>query len=162
MVDSWMNRPIENRALYNPAFIAVLVSVAASEYRRRAESSMPWPIAFLVPAAVLQSDLRAELPASINRQLVTWAAEKPFVRAALPTRVAVLAPLVRDGIRFGATNRVIRIDGASIQGLVSLEQTSRRIQGEAHEIIRRAAFVGRWLANYDTHQAFAVLGIRPI
>lgn len=161
MVNSWESRTIEDRALYNPAFVGVLLSVAADEYRRRAGRAMPWPTAFLAPALVLQSDLRSELPASINRQLVTWAAETPYVRAALPARARVMAQFVRAAIRFGASHRLIEIEGATIRGLVSLDRASIRFSGEALEIARRAGFVGRWLADYDTHQPFAVLGIRP-
>ena len=70
---------------------------------------------------------------------------------------------VRDGLRFGLDqgNLQLTADGALMGGLAAGARLSDTT-GDVADIIRSAAFVGRWLTRLDRPAtAFALLGVAP-
>jgi Family of unknown function (DUF6521) len=154
-------RARDERALYNPAFIATLVSVAAYDYERKRGAFLPWALAFVIPPLVLASDVRTELPGSIRAYLANWLAAHPAARADTPVRARALAPYTQDGIRFGLQHGLLGLADARLRGMLKPTATARQFEGEAGEIVMQAAFVGRWIAPEEPIQIFALLGMRP-
>jgi hypothetical protein len=154
-------RPRDEAALYNAAFVAVSVSVAANDYERKQQHPIPWALAFIVPPLVLASEVRSELPGNTRAYFANWLADHPDLRRDTALRTRAMVPYTRDAIRFGLLHGLLELHDGRLRGLLRPTTTQTRFQGEAAEIVRKAAFVGRWIAPQDPLQVFALLGIRP-
>ncbi|MFD6770944.1 three component ABC system middle component [Micromonospora chalcea] len=158
---AWTDRPPIVAAMLNPALIAVILATAADGYRKESDRALPWPLAFIIVPLVLHRGTRQALPTSTRTHLATWTSRNPLLRTGFPPRAQSLVEPVREGVRFGLAQGVLTIEGDALQG------RTRRPKGfqmpdELTDILRRASFVGRWLAKIDnTATVFAVLGVTP-
>jgi hypothetical protein len=156
-VKPWAGRSHVEATLLNPALLATLIAQAAWAYEREAWP-MSWPLAFLVPPIVLHRPTRAALPRDTRTHLSTWVSREPVLRAGFPARATAMAPLVREGLRFGLRHGALTTTGGRIGG-VALESPP---PGELRTLLRTAGLVGRWFAKTDQPSTvFALLGVRP-
>ncbi|MGV9394176.1 three component ABC system middle component [Streptomyces olivaceus] len=157
---SWQERPQAPAVFLNPALIAAVQAAAAAAYARESDGElMVWPLAMLTPALVLHGPTRRALPAAVSTHLSSWVSRHPVLVAGLPQRTASLAPVVREGLRFGLRHGLLALEGGRVAG--ALRGVSR-LDGEAAEIVRKAQLVGRWTARTDRPSTvFALLGVRP-
>jgi hypothetical protein len=153
----WADRSRVEASLLNPALIALLMAEAAKEYERQAEP-MSWPLTFLIPPLVLHRPTRDALPRDTRTHLSTWIARQPVIRAGFPERAAAMAPLSREGLRFGMRNGVLDASEGKVRGLSSRPAPP----GDLRVLVNRAGLVGRWLARTDQPSTvFALFGVRP-
>ena len=154
---TWAERPRIEATLLNPALLAVLLAAGARDYEAQA-TRMPWPLAFLIPPLVLHRPTREALPRDTRTHLSTWIRRHPLLRAGFPDRAVAMAPLTREGIRFGLRAGVLERDGATLIGHLDTEPS----EGELRQLVRRAALVGRWVAKTDQPSTiFALFGVAP-
>ncbi|MEU7590769.1 three component ABC system middle component [Micromonospora sp. NPDC049230] len=158
---AWNDRPPITAAMLNPALVAAILATAADGYRKESDRAMPWPMAFIIVPLVLHRGTRQALPTSVRTHLATWTSRNPVLRAGFPPRAQGLVEPVKEGVRFGLTHGALTLEGNALRG------RTRRPKGfqmpdELADILRRASFVGRWLAKIDnTATVFAVLGVTP-
>jgi Family of unknown function (DUF6521) len=140
-------RPAERDALYNPAFIALILAQAATGHEARAGSGLPFSLAFLVAPMVLHGPTREELPRQARSKMALWLEEHPVQRAGLGRRAASLVPAVRAGIRYGLSTGALALND------VTLNAPKPRVKGEdsllsaeVDDILARAGYVGGWFA----------------
>lgn len=158
----WESRQHEEALLFNPAFVTTLLAAAASEHERVGGAGLPWTLAFLVPSLVLFEDTRGELPANTNARLLNWISSHANVRAQLPPRARSLAPLVREGARFGMRTGALSFAGGRLHSALDAGSLRASASGEAEQCIARAAFLGRWVAAVvDVASVYALFGIAP-
>jgi hypothetical protein len=155
------NRPFEEAALLNPAFVATVIAVAASEYENARGGPLPFALAFAITPLVLASDVRDQLPRRTTAHLANWVSALPAARAENRLRTLAMTPYTRSGIRFGVRGRYLELSADGIRGRLKADQTARRFDGEAGTIIKSASFVGRWFAREEITQVYALLGFRP-
>ena len=155
----------EEVALFNPAFLARLLSAAASNYEKAVERAMPVPLAFLIVPLVLHKPTRDDLPANASSQMQAWIREHPRHMAGLDMRVIGMRPFVGMAIRFGLQHGVL----TSNNGRIGTGQLRRRPRGhaeiestEVRTCLRVAGFLGRWFSRQpDDATALALWGLRP-
>ncbi|MEU2168050.1 three component ABC system middle component [Micromonospora chersina] len=158
---AWADRPPIVAAMLNPALIAAILASTADGYRKESGQTLPWPLSFIVVPLVLHRGTRQALPSSTRTHLATWTSKHPLLRAGFPPRAQGLVQPVKEGLRFGLAHGVLSLEGDGLQGKI------RRPRGfqmpeELADILRRASFVGRWLAKIDnTATVFAVFGVTP-
>ena len=160
-----IGRPREEAALFNPAFLAVLLRAAAREHGLRGDgAALPVPFAFVIPALALHAPTRNELPHSVAAQMAVWVQSNPSLVADLPTRTTSLRPLVSDACVLGLRHGVLR---ATERGLTEGTLLRRRRgtppdTDDMQACIDAAAFLGRWFADQpDALTALAMWGLRP-
>jgi hypothetical protein len=155
---AWTDRPHLAATMLNPALVAVMESVAAREYERTSHRAMAWPVAFLVAPLVLHRPTREALPRDTRTYLSTWVSRHSLLRAGFPERAKSLAPVVREGLRFGLHSQVLSIENSTLRGVLSPDA----IDGELGALLRKAGLVGRWLAKTnEPSTAFSLLGVAP-
>jgi hypothetical protein len=155
---SWPERPRIQATMLNPALIAAIEAAAARDYERAGEHAMSWPLAFLVAPLVLHRPTRQALPRDTRTHLSTWVARNPLLRAGFPPRARTLAPLVREGIRFGIRERVLSVEAGTLHGSISTASADEELE----RLLKSAGLVGRWLAKTEQPStAFALLGVAP-
>jgi hypothetical protein len=69
MPSSFAASPPAEAALFNPAFVGLLVASAAKGYWGVAGAGMPYELVFLVPPIALNQDTRAALPGNTSGRM---------------------------------------------------------------------------------------------
>ncbi|MEU7839244.1 three component ABC system middle component [Nonomuraea sp. NPDC049129] len=159
---AWSERSSIVAAMLNPALLAAVLSTSAQGYQRESETGVPWMLSFVVAPMVLHRATRNALPGTTTTHLATWLSRNPVLRAGFPLRAQGLVQPVREGIRFGLAHNILRFEGTRL-----LAEPRRRPRGfrspqDLEEMMRKANFVGRWLAKTDSPTTvFALLGVAP-
>jgi hypothetical protein len=140
-------RPAERDALYNPAFIALILAQAAEEHERRAGDGLPFSLAFLVAPIVLHGPTRQALPRQARSKMAPWLEEHPVQRAGLGMRAASLVPGVRAGIRYGLRSGTLMLHDAILTASKhKVTSNDTMLSAEVDDILKRASFAGGWFA----------------
>ncbi|MFE3876350.1 three component ABC system middle component [Kitasatospora sp. NPDC059146] len=158
-----MNLSREERALYNPAFTALLCTRAVQGHERQYDSPCPLPVAVVAGIMALQPSVRAALPGTLNSGLMKWLEANDGVRIAMTRNAAPLAAVVRPGVLFALQTRTLL---ATTGGLtLALGPTTKGVKGATDQTIamqQAAQFLGRWLPSTGSlSTVLALLGVKP-
>ncbi|MFK8846218.1 three component ABC system middle component [Streptomyces sp. Ac-502] len=104
----------EERALFNPAFTALVCVRAVQGYEKQYRSACPLPVAVTAAVMALQPSIRTALPATIRTGLMNWLDENEAVRVAMGLNAAALAAVVRPGLLFALQSDVLRLQGSEL------------------------------------------------
>ncbi len=162
MATSFATAPPEEAALFNPAFLGLLLAVAAEDYEATANAPMPLALAFLIPPMALHADTRAALPGNVRKRLSAWLLGEPVIQAGFAERAQAMVPLVREGLRYALRAGVIEIAGGAISSRIKVQAGNDLGTDDARACAKAAAFVGRWFARTgDSATIFTLWGVRP-
>jgi hypothetical protein len=140
-------RPIERDALYNPAFIALILAQAARGHQKHASAPMPLSLAFLAAPIVLHGPTRQALPRQARSKMGAWLELHPVLRAGLGGRAASLVPAVRTGLRHGLRSGALNLESAGLTASKpKLSASAIELSTEVDEILKRSEYVGGWFA----------------
>jgi hypothetical protein len=162
---TWSRRSREEAALLNPAFVALVVHQAAQTFEEESGEGLPFPLAFLVPPVVVAEGIRSQLPDRKDSSLAAWVQGHPEIRLRFAEHAAAMIPVVREGVLFAVTARVMSLSEARLRATALPRGSALAIAAntdEFQEVIRKAKFVGRWYANAGTTETImAFWGVRP-
>jgi len=158
----WIDRPVEEARLLNPAFLVTLLAASASDYEASSSGgAMPWTLAFLIPPLALPAETRAALPGSIQAHFASWLQDHPEVRLGFARRAQPLVPLVREALRLGVRNGRLDLADGRLRATTRTEPPNDPTEDLA-ECFNAARFVGRWFARrHDVTTIYGLLGVRP-
>lgn len=164
-IQAWSERPFEERALFNPAFVAAVLHETAVGYETETEKGLPFALAFLALPVTLSSLFRNCLPSRKDSSLAAWLQKHPDLRLKFADIAAAMAPAVREGVLFATTKKVLELEGSELKSH-SFKRGTATLFGqsttEVQEILAKARFVGRWYAHAGTVETVMVLwGVRP-
>jgi|SRR5271157_1232885 len=162
----WESRPQEEATLLNPAFCALILSLAVEDYARTLRDGMPFALAFLVLPIVLHKPTRDSLPQRTTRALSSWLDEHEDLRATFAERARALSPYVREALLFSLLHERLKLTdqghliiGAKERGFTSYVTAAT---DEVKVCLTKAQFVGRWLTSAgNVPTIFALWGVRP-
>ena len=158
---AWIDRPVEEARLFNPAFLLALLAAGIADYESTAEAPMPWQLSFLVPPLVLAERARQALPASTRAHFANWLDEHPEIRLGFARRAPALTPLTREGLRLGLRTGVLTLSEARLHAASNF-RTAQSASDEVDDCLRCARLVGRWFASrHDVTTIFGLLGVTP-
>lgn len=154
----WLDQPPAVRATLNPLLVAGVLAWSSRAYQTAGgRRSMPWPLAFVVPAMVLHAPSRAALPSSAAKRLLAWRDENDMLVAGLSSRCMALRPFTQAGLRAGMRHAFLEIEGIGVRGLLPPSRTP----DDLRELQRASALVGRWIAPLSATTVLATLGMTP-
>ena len=155
---AWSERSRLVAHFLNPALIAGVIVVCASDYQRARSEPMPWVLSFLVAPLVLHGPSRRALPRDTRTHLSTWVSRNQLAVVGFPDRARELVPDVRAGIRYGIRCGSLTLSDQRLYA----EQVAAPGAGPLGELLRAGAFAGRWLAKIDKPAtAYALFGVSP-
>jgi hypothetical protein len=164
-IASWLDRPIEQARLLNPAFLAALIWSCAEGYGSIDAQGIPYPLSFVAMPIVLHKVTRESLPRAISTSLPAWLGEQPQVHVRFTERATSLVPLVKEGVLFGANGRMLNVSSTRIMAAPkpsSMARFLREASDEVKDCMKKAKFVGRWFASSgDYTTVMALWGITP-
>jgi hypothetical protein len=158
-----MPRPFEEEALFNPAFLSLLLRESATQFgERSAGKELPAVLAYLIAPVALHGPTRRVLPTHVNAQMGEWVRAHPSVLVDLPNRARSLSPLVSIAVCFALRHGVL----GGGEGLLRAGTVKRRPRGMARsadvdDCLSRAGFLGRWFSEQaDATTTLAIWGLR--
>lgn len=165
----WLDRPLEERHLLNPAFCSSILWYAAKGASDRStlpRKSLSFAEAFLVIPLVLHKKSRESLPSRINTSLPVWIEAEPLLIANFPARASALLHYTKQAIIFGGSLELFSLDGDEIKANISfdrkLNNTYRDSSDEVRECLKKASFLGKWFAHTGAPETiYTLFGVRP-
>lgn len=158
----WRERSAAERALLNPALIAVILREGAYGYGQHGGIALPFALAFLLVPVVLHPESRSALPRTVRTAVTAWLGSNPAIRSTVRERVPGLAPLVRDGTRLGLASGVLELDAGGLRPRQLRRSAEARQANELQALLVAARFVGRWTARVESPATVCALwGVRP-
>jgi hypothetical protein len=157
-------RPVEEQALFNAAFLALMIRRAAEEHEQRAGGRfLPVMLAYLVAPLALHGPTRRQLPTHVTTQMGEWIRSHPDASAGLDVRTRALRPLVSSGLTMGLRHGLVVGENGTLRAL-ALRRRPRGMarSAEVDACIDKAGFLGRWFAEQpDALTVLALWGLRP-
>lgn len=154
----------EERALFNPAFAALVVSRAVQGHE--SQYGQPCPIAVAALSAVMayQAPVRQRLPKTTGSGLTRWLEENQDLKVVMAQNVTSLAAAVRPGILLGLQAQILQYDDSG-RLQVTVGRLTKTINGATDEIVaiqKASRMLGRWLPSAGSlSTVMTLLGVRP-
>jgi hypothetical protein len=153
----------EERALFNPAFMALVYCRAVQGHQRKA-GPCPLPVATTATVMALQPALRKLLPATTAASLPKWAHDNPNVRVLMAQNAPGLAAMVRPGTLLALQTGLLHLDENARLHLRP-RAIPATITGTASNVVaiqKTAHMLGRWMPTAGaTATTLTLLGVRP-
>ena len=160
------NQSLENRRLLNPAFSGSLIVRACHGFVRESKMGLPYLYAYLILPLILHPETRERLPITITSRLSAWAERNSDLTPLILRRASELAVTTREALFLISTAELVALDDL---GRLSPRIAERRLTNfenetsseEVSDCLKKAHFVGRWLATAGTvPTVLTVLGVR--
>lgn len=161
----WATRPLEERALLNPAFCATILWHSAS-VRNGTSQPVGYEECFLVLPLVLPASTRESLPSTTTTPIAVWLDAHPIEQRRLVTRSRLLVPFTRAALLFGASRGFFEIVQGSLladgKWQAKVKRFERGSSAEVRACMQKAEFVSKWfLRTGTTSTVLAQWGVRP-
>lgn len=156
-------RPVEEEALFNPGFLAVLLHHMAREHARRSDGeALPTVLTYLALPLALHGPTRRSLPANVTAQMGEWVRAHPEALVGLSARARALRPMVSTAVCFGLAHGVLSSTSEGVQaGTLQRRPRGMARSVEVDECIAKAGFLGRWFSEQaDPTTTMALWGLR--
>lgn len=146
-MNQWNRRSIEERSLFNPAFLTLLVLEAARGHESETSRPLDFPLAFLAVALGTHDQVLESLPPTIATSLFSWLRDEPLAQIQVVSRAREFAPRTREAIRLGIQVKALSLVG---HGAIQADSphpnaSSRRLRGSQN--LKGSFFAGRWFAR---------------
>ncbi|MFF7243067.1 three component ABC system middle component [Embleya sp. NPDC008237] len=151
----------EERALFNPAFMA-LVSCRVVQGHQKT-GPCPLPVAITSAVMALQPAIRGLLPGTTAASVAKWVEENQAIRVVMAANAPGLANMVRPGILFALQTQLLSLDE---RARLTLRHRAipTAITGTSDTVIaiqKTAQMLGRWLpTGGSTATVLTLLGVR--
>ena len=159
----WIDRPIEVRNLFNPAFCGLVLFRAIVSFSIEDEKGMPFSLSLLVLPLCLHQSSRETLQRANRSYFLKVAAEHPELQVGFSRRCTDMLPFCHEalGLLMHCKALTVNEDGRLLPNPTGVRKT---INGsdESKACQRVAAFLGKEFARIgDRVTVFATLGVRP-
>jgi hypothetical protein len=159
-MSSWSH---EERALFNPAFTALVSARVVQGHATKHGQICPLPIVVTAAVMALQPAVRALLPGTTGANMPKWAEDNEQIRVRMATNAPALSDVVRPGVLFALQTGVLTVESAGLT--LRRRAIPAAITGATPTVVaiqKAANMLGRWLPTAgDTAMVLTLLGVRP-
>lgn len=164
---SWILRPTEEQALFNPAFGALLIweaaAAAENEAAAQRDARLHFATSFLVLPMALHEPTREALPASVATSAATWLSGNPIMRSQIAIAAKATKQFTREALLFGANHNLFQIESGFINAdanAITQNNLRKLPRDDVYESRLAAKFLGRWFAlGGNTNTVMSLFGI---
>ncbi len=159
----YVDRPIEIRNLFNPAFCAATLASSICGYSEVSSKGIPFSLSFLVLPLCLNSTSREIIRRTNRSYLLKIVSENPVLLIDLPTRCITMRDFTLEALGFLSHIGILAVSKDGCMGLVGNSfpnQPNGTI--ETKNIYKTARTFGKAMAEVgDQATIYFSLGIRP-
>ncbi|WP_369693546.1 three component ABC system middle component [Rhodococcus maanshanensis] len=155
---------MEERALFNPAFIAVLLHRAVRSWERERPDGMHVILLFLIIPIALHSPTRARLPRTKKSPMMEWIQRNPDSMVYIPSNSVALQRKIGRGVELAIRSGVLVSRGTAIVGVGEVKRRTKStvFTEDFDQCIKAADFLGKWFAQQNDYATIlATWGVRP-
>jgi hypothetical protein len=163
---AWVDRTIEERALLNPAFCALLIWHFASSGEVHDKRALTFAETYLVLPIILPRNSREAMPRSTRTSLAVWMDENPTFQTTLAVRSRAMVSFTKEALLFGGRRQFLEISVDTVRARAEWKRVAnsilRKSSPETQACFKKAAFLGDWfLETGAANTVMALLGVRP-
>lgn len=162
-MNTWQNRPIEVRNLFNPAFSALNIYNAVKEYEKVSGEGMPFSLSLLILPLCFHEPTSSYLLSNNRTYFLKNVTNNPLILSGLDLRIRDLNLYTIEAINF-----LLYIDAISIANNGKLKTHKVKLKNLklmsqlSLDKIKVASYLGKQLAKiHDRSTIYISLGIRP-
>jgi len=160
---TWENWSVEDKDLFNPAFLAVVIQAAAASYEATKKSGIPFELLFLVCPLAIPADTRGRLPATAGKSFGAWIQENDDIRVDFDLYARPLVDVTKSAIMMLIDNGMIHILD---NGCVTVPRGKKAaLSSDSTDVtasIAAAVLVGKLFSKVGSAtNVYAMLGVRP-
>lgn len=146
-MNHWHRRSVEERSLFNPAFLTLLVLEAARGHENEGSQPLPFPLAFLAVGIGTHDQVQETLPSTIATSMFAWLRDQPLAQLQVISRSREFAPRTREAIRLGIQIDALRLasHGGIQPGSIATDKSLRALRKSQN--LKGSLFAGRWFAR---------------
>ena len=159
----WIERPVEIRNLFNPAFCGLVLFRALAGFQAEDERGMPFSLSLLVLPLCLQQRSRESLQRGNRSYFLKVVADHPELLVDFGRRCADVLPFTFEalGLLMHLDALAVTPDGRLLPGPAGVRKTINGSE-ESKACQRVAAYLGKEFARIrDRSTVYTTLGIRP-
>lgn len=159
----WIDRPFEERNLFNPAFCALVLASALKEYERVAGEAMPYSLSLLVLPLALHMETRDFLLANTSASLLRLLERRQDLLVNFAERARGLVPHAMEAFALLADRNCIKVSSDGRLRLLKRKVSPQPLPTAEAESCREAGtLLGRHFSRIkDRVTIYTSLGIRP-
>lgn len=154
----------EERALFNPALLAVLSFEAARAHKSESGFGLSASILYLLLPLTLHEHARKQLPRRASAQMLAWVQRQPLLVSSMPGWVEGLKPFVSSGLRLAMASGVLEVNqaGRILPGSIRTRRPRLDLGVEVEDCRKTARFLGRWFGRQpDLATVLSIWGFQP-
>jgi len=156
--------PLEERSLFNAAFIAVLLYRAVRAWKRERNDGMHMVLSFLIVPLALHIPSRTNLPRTKKASMLEWVQGNPDILMEVSINVVALREKVLRGLELGTrTGVLVSLGSGNIDtGRLKRKTKETIFTDDVEDCFRAAEFLGKWFAQQNDYATIlAMWGVRP-
>ncbi len=162
---TWVERPVEEANLLNPAFCSAIITSSVMGYSEKDTSGLPYTLAFIILPIILHEPTFKLLPRNTRTSLSAWIQKNNSVRILFAERVISLKKHTKEAILFSSQYGWLILNDRSRLEIKApnfiAQRHLRKLDGKTTVLIKRSRFLGKWLAFASSPQTVLTLwGIR--
>lgn len=160
------SQTLEERRVLNPAFAGSLICRAASGFQETVQVGLPFVYSYIVLPIVIHPATRERMPVRTDTRLINWAERNPDVMTTFLRRVADLRNVSREGLLLITSSGMAEFGDCGSVKFTGADRAIRKAEtsspsSEVTDCMKRAHFLGRWLAVSGAPAAvLTALGLR--
>lgn len=160
------HQSVEERRVLNPAFAGALIAQTAIGHETENGEGLPFVYAYLVLPLIMHPETRERIPASVVTRLLNWTERNPDIAVDFFKRLADLRHASREGLLLVTSTGVATVGERGQIKVVSAQKAlegaeKKNASNEVRDCLKRAKFLGRWLATSGAPAAvLTALGVR--
>jgi hypothetical protein len=146
-MNQWNRRSIEERSLFNPTFLTLLIFEAARGHESENSRPLAFPLAFLAVGLGTHDQVQESLPPTIATSMFSWLRDEPLAQIQVVSRAREFAPRTREAIRLGVQAEALELvsQGGIRPGSLQPNASSRKLRRSQN--LKGSFFAGRWFAR---------------
>lgn len=149
----------EFEALVNPVFCALIIRAACEAYYAERDEALPLVLAYLVLPLTLPFEIRSKLPRTKTAYLRNWVQIDSAFSSNIHRFAVGFKTVTRKAIVAGVSSGLMLVDRNGSLEAVAMKKKPKWEATEEADILKKAAFVGRWFSGYSTDEVYSTLGI---
>ena len=145
----WNNRPFDVANLYNPAYLGRILVEYIDSYKIATKKGIPLEIIYVTFPLIIVKSLQKRLPKKSNAIFHKWLIENSDLKFNYFNTVIQYLPFIKEAIIFLLQRNIIALEKNTLRINKQIRKTLKSDTNEIKQTLKKASFMGKWVAKID-------------